>query len=162
MCSENSNILEGYIYELISKKMLQTEKKRFRNRLSQIRKQRGLRRRQVATLLGHENVTELARIERGLSVPDLRCALKLAQIYQLPVRVMLDEYYAACREEIGRQESLITANGPKTKHKEAADAEYCTYEQRLNSGFLNVERLREVRRHTTQLAHKLAEQLGHM
>lgn len=144
--------------------MLQIERKPFKNRLAEIRKQRGLRRKQVAALLGHDNVTELARLERGLSVPDLRCALKLAQIYKLPVRVMLDEYYDACREEVGRQESLITSSGPKSKRKESAniDTEYCTYEQRLNSGFLNEERLREVRRHTTQLAHKLAEQLGHM
>lgn len=144
--------------------MLQTEKKRFKNRLAQIRKQRGLRRKQVAALLGHENITELARLERGLSVPDLRCALKLAQIYKLPVRVMLDEYYDACREEVGRQESLIASRGPMTKQKEYANThiEYCTYEQRLNSGFLNEERLREVRRHTTELAHKLAEQLGNM
>jgi transcriptional regulator with XRE-family HTH domain len=144
--------------------MLQIEKKRFKNRLAEIRKQRGLRRKQVAALLGHENVTELARLERGLTVPDLRCALKLAQIYELPVRVMLDGYYDACREEVRRQESLITLRGPKTKRNESAniDTEYCTYEQRLNSGFLNEERLREVRRHTTQLAHKLAEQLGNM
>ena len=142
--------------------MLQIEKKRFRNRLAQIRKQQGLRRKQVAALLGHENVTELARLERGLSVPDLRCALKLAQIYELPVRVMLDEYYDACREEVRRQESLITPSGSKAKQKEFADTEYCTYEERLSSGFLNEERLREVRRHTTQLAHKLAEQIGHM
>ena len=143
--------------------MLQTEKKRFKNRLAEIRKQRGLGQRQVATLLGHAEVTELARLERGLTVPDLRCALKLAQIYELPVRVMLDEYYDACREEVRRQESLITSSGPKTKQKESADTdtEYCTYEQRLSSGFLNEGRLREVRRHTTQLAYKLAEQLGH-
>ena len=144
--------------------MLQIEKKRFKNRLAEIRKQRGLSRKQVAALLGHENVTELARLERGLNVPDLRCALKLAQIYELPVRVMLDEYYGACREEIRRNESLITSSGPKTKQKESVDSdtEYCTYEQRLNSGSLNAERLGGVRRHTTQLAHKLAEQLGHM
>ena len=143
--------------------MLQTEKKRFKNRLAEIRKQRGLGQRQVATLLGHAEVTELARLERGLTVPDLRCALKLAQIYELPVRVMLDEYYDACREEVRRQESLITSSGPKTKQKESADTdtEYCTYEQRLSSGFLNEVRLREVSRHTTQLAYKLAEQLGH-
>ena len=141
--------------------MLQTEKKRFKNRLAEIRKQRGLGQRQVATLLGHAEVTELARLERGVTIPDLRCALKLAQIYELPVRVMLDGYYDACREEVRRQESLITSTGPKTKQNGSADAEYCTYEQRLKSGFLNEERLREVRRHTTQLAHKLAEQLGH-
>ena len=141
--------------------MLQTEKKRFKNRLAEIRKQRGLRQRQVATLLGHPEVTELARLERGVTIPDLRCALKLARIYELPVRVMLDDYYDACREEVTRQESLITSPGPKTEQKESADTEYCTYEQRLSSVFLNEERLREVRRHTTQLAHKLAEQLGH-
>jgi transcriptional regulator with XRE-family HTH domain len=144
--------------------MLQIEKKRFKNRLAEIRKQRGLSRKQVAALLGHDTVTELARLERGLTVPDLRCALKLAQIYELPVRVMLDEYYGACREGIRRQGSLITSNGLKTKQKESVDTdtEYCTYEQRLKSGFLNAERLGGVRRHTTQLAHKLAEQLGHM
>ena len=141
--------------------MLQTEKKRFKNRLAEIRKQRGLGQRQVATLLGHGEITELARLERGLTIPDLRCALKLAQIYELPVRVMLDEYYDACREEVRRQGSLITSSGSKTKHKESADTRFCTYEQTLNSGFVNEERLREVRRHTTQLAHKLAEQLGH-
>jgi transcriptional regulator with XRE-family HTH domain len=97
--------------------MLQIEKKRFKNRLAEIRKQRGLSRKQVAALLGHETVTELARLERGLTVPDLRCALKLAQIYELPVRVMLDEYYGACREEIRRKESQITSNGLKTKKK---------------------------------------------
>ena len=139
--------------------MLQIEKKRFKNRLAEIRKQRGLSRKQVAALLGHENVTELARLERGLTVPDLRCALKLAQIYELPVRVMLDDYYDACREEVRRQESLITSRGPSTKG--STDSEYCTYEQRMSSGFLNEERLREVRRHTTQLAHMLADQLGH-
>ncbi len=144
--------------------MLQIEKTRFKNRLAEIRKQRGLGQRQVARLLGHAEVTELARLERGLAVPDLRCALKLAQIYKFPVRVMLDEYYDACREEVRRQESLITSRGAKTKPKEPVDTdtEYCTYEQRLNSGFLNAERLGGVRRHTTQLAHKLAEHLGHM
>ena len=142
--------------------MLQTEKKRFKNRLAEIRKQRGLGQRQVATLLGHAEVTELARLERGVTIPDLRCALKLAQIYELPVRVMLDDYYDACREEVRRQESLVTSRTPKTKQNESADTEYCTYEQRLSSRFLNEERLREVRRHTTQLAHKLAEQLRHM
>lgn len=93
--------------------MLQTEKKPFRNRLAPIRRQRGLKRKQVATLLGHDSVVELARLERGLNVPDLRCALKLAQIYEVPIRMMLDEYYAACREEVSRQESLIASNGSK-------------------------------------------------
>lgn len=144
--------------------MLQTEKKRFKNRLAEIRKQRGLGQRQVATLLGHAEVTELAGLERGVTIPDLRCAMKLAQIYELPVRVMLDDYYDACRDEVGRQESLITPPRPKTKPTESGDiaTEYCTYEQSLSSGHLNEDRLREVRRHTTQLAHKLAEQLGHM
>src|SRR5690349_18861952 len=78
-------------------------KRQVQNRLALFRRRKLLKPKQVARLLGHKSTEQLSRYENGFKVPNLRTALKLASIYEVPIREMLDEYYAACLEEIRRE-----------------------------------------------------------
>lgn len=141
-----------------------TEKKPFSNHLAEIRKSKHISQKQIASLLGHRNIVQISRLEQGFRVPDLRTALKLAQIYNMPIRVMLDEYYSSCRREIEQEKRRLNPNpnsGEPTR-TETAPSDFCAYDQLLTSAAGNEADLLKVRRHAAYLIRKSAELLGHM
>lgn len=144
--------------------MLPTQKKQFKNRLAHFRLHRKMAQKEVAQLLGYKNTTPIERLESGVGIPNLKTSLKLAQIYNVPIRVMLDEYYEACLEEIRQQE--FAASKRRTTETVVATSgdfrEFCTYEQKLAEPLLHADELTKVRRHSTYLVRKTAERMGHL
>lgn len=134
-----------------------------KNRLAQIRNSNHLEQKQVAALLGHKTAETISRYERGLKVPNLKTALKLARIYGIPIRVMLDEYYEACLQEIRRQEERLS--GVKKIGQREYDGlgvtDFCTYEHELSSERPSEGAIAKVRRHSAALVRKTADKLGH-
>ncbi len=95
--------------------------------------------------------------ERGLRTPSLKIALKLAIIYNVPIRVMLDQYYEACREEVRASASNIG----ETLH--CSDVHnFCSLEQELSSKQITQATLTKIRRHSSDLIRKSAERIGHI
>jgi transcriptional regulator with XRE-family HTH domain len=139
------------------------KKKAMKNRLAHIRHSNHLEQKQVATLLGHKTTETISRYERGLKVPNLKTALKLARIYGIPIRVMLDEYYEACLQEMRRQEErLLGVNKIARRSDEGmAITDFCTYEHELSSESPSEAAIIKVRRHSSALIRKTADKLGH-
>lgn len=143
---------------------MKTEKLRFKNRLAQFREMRNLNREQVAKLLGHRNIRRISNYEEGRLVPNLKIALKLAQIYNIPIRVMLDKYYLSCRLEVEQEKRRLKSelNNGGPEEKESSDIDFCSYEQLLTSSTYNEANLLKVRHHASYLVRRTAELLGHM
>jgi len=141
-----------------------TKKKPFSSHLAEIRKSKHISQKQVASLLGHKNTTQISRFEQGFRVPDLKSALKLAQIYNMPIRVMLDEYYSSCRHEIEQEKRSLNPdpNSGEPTGTEPAPSDFCSYDRLLTSATGNEADLLKVRRHAAYLIRKSAELLGHM
>ena len=133
-----------------------------KNRLAEFRKERGLSEEHVASLLGVK--TDMLKCyELGFRIPNLKIALKLAQIYGVPVRVMLDEYYEACRHELRRQAQRFSKNKlEELAGSEHADVDFCTFERKLSSSTLTNLEIRRIRSHSALLVRRTAEQLGHL
>jgi len=144
--------------------MIRKRKQVLKNQLATIREQRGLGQKQVATLLGHGSPQQLSRYENGTRVPNLRTALKLAQIYNIPIGKMLDEYYEACIREIRKEEKK--AGGATIGHpSESIDSlggERCAFADLLLGEPVDDAAIRIVRTHATDLIRKTAEKLGHI
>lgn len=144
--------------------MPSVKKESFANHLAEIRKSKRLDKKKVSVLLGHKNTTQISNFEEGLRVPDLKTALKLAQIYDMPIRVMLDEYYLSCRREI-EQEKLRLDPHPSVREvdkTERPNVDYCSYDRLLTSESRNEFDLLKVRRHAAYLIRRSAELLGHI
>jgi transcriptional regulator with XRE-family HTH domain len=144
--------------------MRSTEKKPFKSHLAEIRKSKELAKKHVASLLGHSNTTQISQFEQGMKVPDLKTALKLAQIYNMPIRVLLDEYYLSCRREIEQEKRKLNSepNNEKAGDTESSDVDFCSYDRLLTSPAANAADLLKVRRHVAYLMRRSAELLGHM
>jgi transcriptional regulator with XRE-family HTH domain len=144
--------------------MPSAQKEPFTNHLAEIRQSKQLDKKEVSFLLGHKNTTQISQFEQGLRVPDLKTVLKLAQIYNMPIRVMLDEYYSSCRREIEREKLRLDpkpSNGD-ADGSEASNVDFCTYDRLLASATRNDAELLKVRRHAAYLIRKSAELLGHI
>lgn len=139
-------------------------KRQFKNRLALARRRKSMEQKQVAILLGHKNTEQISRYENGVKVPNLKAALKLATIYKIPIRWLLDEYYQACLKEIRRQEKAVgTANNFLDGGIEAKsqDADFCSFETRLRSANVEPIDLDKASRHSTDLIRLRAERLDH-
>jgi transcriptional regulator with XRE-family HTH domain len=141
-----------------------TKKRLFSSHLAEIRKSKQISLQQIASLLGHSNTSQISRFERGLRVPDLKSALKLAQIYDMPIRVMLDEYYFSCRREIEQEKRKLTSepNNENAEDTESSNVDFCSYDRLLTSAGGNEADLLKVRRHVAYLMRRSAELLGHI
>lgn len=137
------------------------KKELFANHLAEIRRSKHLDKEDVASLLGHENTTRISRIEQGQKVPDLKTALKLAQIYNMPIRTMLDEYYIACRREMEKEKGRLEIDLKKISMEAARVAGFCSYDQLLSSPARSEADVLKVRQHVAYLVRKSAEMLGH-
>ncbi|MEQ1762145.1 MAG: helix-turn-helix transcriptional regulator [Pyrinomonadaceae bacterium] len=144
--------------------MKNTNKGPFKNQLALIRQRNHIQPNQIAKLLGHKTTNRVTEYESGIKTPNLKTALKLAHIYDLPIRVMLDGYYAAVRDEIKREELRLIA---KTRGKSRVVArstpvEYCSIEAKADSASAGTREASHARRHATDLIRKSAEKLGHI
>lgn len=138
------------------------KKLRVKNRLAEFRKERGLSEEHVASLLGVKTDI-LECYELGFRIPNLKIALKLAQIYGAPVRVMLDEYYEACRHELRRRAHRFSkSKSAELAGSQHADVDFCTFERKLSSSTLTSLEIRKIRNHSALLVRRTAEKLGHI
>lgn len=77
------------------------------NYLWRIRKKVGFSRKEVASILGHKDTTQLCRYERQARLPCLRTALKLAVVYSQTVEALFLPLREELKEEIRlRKEAL--------------------------------------------------------
>lgn len=137
--------------------MSQKRKRRFKNRLAIVRRRNLMSQKQVSGLLGNRSNDQISRYERGIQLPSLRNALKLALIYDIPVRVLLDRYFEECRNEVAREQT-----GPLTELPgKNRDPEFCTFERSLRWKKLNQGDHDKIRGHVTTLINKQADILGH-
>jgi transcriptional regulator with XRE-family HTH domain len=58
------------------------------NRLWTTRRKRGLSRKRLAGLLGHQTTSQLCRWEQGTQVPTLAHALLLGYLLQMPIEIL--------------------------------------------------------------------------
>jgi transcriptional regulator with XRE-family HTH domain len=127
------------------------------NQLQRIRINKNLHKRQVAKLLGFKTAGPISSIENGRRTLNLKTALKLAVIYNVPVRAMLDEYYEACREEV-KQEARNVPEVDFDTHV----FHFCTFERQLISKQVTPAALATIRRHSSDLIRKTAEKMGQL
>jgi transcriptional regulator with XRE-family HTH domain len=106
------------------------------NGLWQGRHRAGLERKQVAFLLSKKSTDELSRYERGIYPPNLKTALRLEIIYQMPVRLLFRELFEQLRTEINEikaKHPLLLPNGLEietiTKHIIALGKTVSDYKQ---------------------------------
>jgi transcriptional regulator with XRE-family HTH domain len=144
--------------------MKNTTKAPFKNQLATIRESKRMEQKQIAALLGHRGTKQISSYEQGVKNPDLKTALKLAQIYKIPIRIMLDGYFDACREEVRRQEERLSkAEGSRnTATDQFLEFDFCSYEQVLAKERLGEDDIFKVRKHSTYLVRKTGERLGHI
>jgi len=134
----------------------------YKNQLSLARRRRAIEQKQVSALLGHKGVDQLSRYERGVKLPSLKAALKLGLIYKIPIRVMLDGYLDACREEIRREAEKLNPPSGSRLPDPAKEMEFCTIEEKLNSGNAVEIDLAKASSHAARLIRRRAEQLDHL
>jgi len=140
-------------------------KKPLKNQLAWFRQKRALELKQVAVLLGHKGLQQISRYENGVKIPNLKTALKLAQIYRIPIRILLDGYYETCLSEI-RQEATRLSRNPVTGDVGIADQasimEFCSIEEKLLAPKAASALINKARRHSADLIRRTAEKLGHI
>jgi transcriptional regulator with XRE-family HTH domain len=69
------------------------------NRLWTTRRKRGLSRKRLAGLLGHQTTSQLCRWEQGTQVPTLAHALLLGYLLQMPIEILIQ---GLCHELVTR------------------------------------------------------------
>jgi transcriptional regulator with XRE-family HTH domain len=77
------------------------------NSLRLYRKNRGLKQRDVALILGVRNASMISRWEKGLAIPSTVNVLKLAMIYRTSADALFIDYRLKLREEIQRKEETL-------------------------------------------------------
>lgn len=139
-------------------------KPHLKNRLAIVRRRKLLSQKQISTLLGKKNNDLVSRYERGVQVPTLKNALKLALIYNIPIRVMLDKYYEECRKEIAGEQTqdLAAYQPPVNRSGVEQDEDFCTYEEMLEQPELKPADANKIQAHLIKLMNQRAKALGNM
>jgi len=81
--------------------------KKIENRLWQRRKMMGYLQNHVAFLLGHKNVSQYSRWERGITRPDLENTLKVCYILKALPEVLFPGLCRKLREKISLKEEQL-------------------------------------------------------
>jgi len=76
------------------------KRERFQNHLLKYRKERGYSQKHVAFLLGHKDNSQVCNWEKGVKIPSLKNAIKIAVIYHKPITFLFYYYFSTSREEI--------------------------------------------------------------
>ncbi len=136
-----------------------TRKKIYRNQLSLIRQRRLIRQKYVSKLLGHRSIDLISRYERGTKMPSLRTALKLAIIYNIEVRVMLNGYFEACRREVEKTRMGADRNSRSLSLAPQFANGYCSFEEKLKKADVTKNEIERAHRHTVDLVRQRSEML---
>src|SRR5258708_27360537 len=109
-----------------------------KNNLQQARKQSGLERKQVSFLLNKKSIDEISLYEKGVHLPNLRTALMLEAIYQMPIKLMFQALFEECRDKITEMKQhhpqLFPDDNWYPGHSEQLmREEFCFYSQILQS-----------------------------
>jgi transcriptional regulator with XRE-family HTH domain len=86
-------------------------RKKIRNDLLILRRERGLSRKQVSALLGYKCESSVRRLEEGKIEPPLDVALRLEILYRRPIAFLYSDYYANLREQLREQEARLPQLG---------------------------------------------------
>ncbi len=90
--------------------------KQFPNLLRKYRKVRGLRQEDAARILGLSK-SRVSRWEKGMSIPTLANAIRLAILYRVMVDALFDDFVRALRKEVhDREESVPAETTALTQH----------------------------------------------
>ena len=79
------------------------EMSRFPNKLRSYRRSNGYSRKKVARVLGHADTSILSRWERGIVLPGVLQAFKLARIYHTLPQILFDDLW----NDLDKDESLL-------------------------------------------------------
>jgi transcriptional regulator with XRE-family HTH domain len=86
-------------------------RKKISNDLLVLRRERGLSRKQVSSLLGYKCPSSVRRLEEGKVKPTLDIALRLEILYRRPVAYLYSDYYANLREQLREHEARLPQPG---------------------------------------------------
>lgn len=133
-----------------------------KNNLWQARERSGLERKQVAFLLKQKSTDEISRYERGIYLPNVRTALKLETIYQMPIRLLFQSLFEQFRREIAEAKEqhapLLPNNNRFPKHLEQLkQEEFCFYSELLKTRVPNELELGEVTKHIIALSNTVSD-----
>lgn len=126
--------------------------------LWRIRRKRGLERKQVAWMLGHQSPDPIARYERGERRPSLDTAIKLAVLYDCPIEEIFGEKYDVLRSELSSRTLKVPRTMFSTTHSSnlMGKINRCSYERLFEESALNDVGKTAIRDHVTNLAKHLA------
>jgi transcriptional regulator with XRE-family HTH domain len=82
-------------------------KQHVRNQLLPARRKRGLSRKQVASILGYDDVSTIARQEQGKYIPPLRMLLGFEILYRTPIAYLYPDLYRELKEQIRAREAEL-------------------------------------------------------
>lgn len=82
----------------------------FPSQLRRYRKERGLRQKDVAKLLGIKNTTAISRWEKGENLPSLINAIKLSVVYHVLIDSLFIDLVRELRQEIHTRQRSIHNN----------------------------------------------------
>src|SRR3712207_6003070 len=85
---------------------------KIKNNLWQARRRCGLELKQVAVLLSRRSANGISHYEKGLYLPDLKTAVRLQIIYQMPLHFLFEGLFEQCREEIVKIRDRLKSPAP--------------------------------------------------
>lgn len=87
--------------------MRKVEYKRIPNRLRKYRKERGLKQKDVADILGLKNTSMISRWEKGACLPNSLNIFKLAAIYQTFVDALFFDFIRMLKKSLLRRREEV-------------------------------------------------------
>ena len=84
-----------------------SSKRRFPNRIRQLRMERGWTQGELARMMGYESVSSLASLEAGKKLPSMRTLIKLEAAFQRPFRDLYPRYFDAVYDPVAERRSAF-------------------------------------------------------
>jgi len=78
------------------------------NRLWTYRRKKGISQKRAAFLLAHKTSSQLSHYERGVKTPNLKNALKLEILYNVPVAFLFRDLFLAISRDIKNKETALS------------------------------------------------------
>ena len=121
------------------------------------RKRRGLKQKQIASLLGYKTVDQVSRYESGAQTPTLKTALKLEIVLGAPPRVLFSELHQDAFQEIAAR---LNANSALRAYvPELHEIDFCSFAELLRSPRLTEENVDRVRKHAIHITKAFSDWL---
>lgn len=86
------------------------------NLLKKYRRVRGLKQKDVARILDLKSASRISRWEKGLCLPSLANALRLAVVYRVMVDAIFSDLLRDLREEIVKREDELRSRKTTVRH----------------------------------------------